>query len=165
MTDLAQAFKRSAPGSDLRRMHLGLITDGLMPLLNRLPEEFFSSSADGRVALIEKQIEPGSLRALAQEVFRSGTYASLASDLHALARSFAPCPLVTVQSATKLDPERREEIQRALTASHPSSLIVFQTKAELAGGLRIFADGVLVDQSWRGRLSALLSNIHQHLYV
>lgn len=164
-TRLREVLKRSAPGSELRRSVLELITIGVMPLVNRLPDEFFAQNTEERLAAIKALTKPGSLRRLAQEWLATGTYAGTASSLHRFARTLGWCPLVVVQSAATLSQEQRIEMQDALAKRQAGSLIVFQTVPSLSGGIRIFADGALTDLTWNGRLRGLISRIQELTYA
>lgn len=164
-TRLREVLKRSAPGSELRRSLLDLITGGLMPLMNRLPDGFFSQTKEDRIAAVEALTKPGSLRRLAQAWLSTGTYAGISSDLHRFARSLGSSPLVVVQSAVALAQEQRIEMHAALAKRQAGSLIVFQTVPSLSGGMRIFADGALTDLTWNGRLRSLVSRIQELTYV
>lgn len=142
-----------------------LITEGLMSLINRLPDAFFTRSAQERRDEIERLTKVGPLRLLAQDWLSSGTYAGIVSGLYDFARQLGPCPLVIVQSASALNVDNRVDLQNLLEKRKPGSLIMFQVVPELCGGIRIFANGELMEDTWRGRLRTLMSRINEYTYA
>lgn len=138
----------------------------IAPVLSILPEEFFNQSLPERRATLSDKLPAAqsAVGRLSIETLSYGSYQDLTSKLARLARSFVFSPLVVVQSAAPLAKDVRK-IDEALSKNYPFSVITFLTVPSLGGGLRIFADGALVDASWLGRLRTILTTIHEQSYV
>lgn len=143
----------------LRQSSRLFITNEVMRLANSLPPIFYTMKRPDRMAVIERETSAGLLRRFAQQMFSSGSYASHATALHGAAKRLGRCPLVIVQTADELVAEPRKKLHMDLSNQYPEAFIRFETCPDLAGGMRIFADGVVIDASWRGRLRSILSRV------
>lgn len=54
----------------------------------------------------------------------------------------------TIQSPIPLLPEGKQEMRKELVERYPGSFPVFQIERSLAGGLRLFHGGTMMDRSW-----------------
>jgi len=138
----------------------------IAPVLARLSADFFNQSKKKRVEVLTEEISAAdsALGRLMLEELSRGSYQGLTSELTSLSRTFVLAPLVLIQSVIPLATET-QKIEETLSEKFPFSVITFQTVPSLGGGLRIFADGVLIDGSWLGRLRTILTTIHEQSYV
>jgi hypothetical protein len=149
----------------IRESGKAFITGEVMPFANSLSDAFFTSDQHGRKAIIMQETKPGFFQRFALEAFGSGSYAVLASRFYEAARFLGHCPLIVVQTAVFLEAGERTALHAQLHRSYPEAFIRFQVYPDLAGGMRIFVDGKLVDMSWRGRLRQIMSRITKPNYV
>lgn len=155
----------ASTGSDFRKASISFITQDLARQLNTLPDRFFLKDRQGRKTELVAVTDPGFFQQFIIDRFVTGTYASVSTDLYETARELGSCPLIIVQTATPLDIAERAKIHDELAAQYPGMFIRFQVFPDLAGGMRIFVNGVLTDASWQNRLHRIISRIEKHSYV
>ena len=76
-----------------------------------------------------------------------------------LARSFGSFPVIIVQSPEKLEPATRQQMTQLMRAPGEPHIVLFQVVPSLLGGLRIFRDGRMQDESVRGKITQLFQSI------
>ncbi len=70
-------------------------------------------------------------------------------------RQLSPTPLIVIQSPVFLDAAFKKQIRAEMQKTHPRSFVSFQVNAQLMGGLRVFLDGQVIDNSWFSRVQKI----------
>ena len=65
-----------------------------------------------------------------------------------------------VQSPYPFSAEQKQEIRTSLLERYPGSFVLFETEASLGGGIRLFYNGKLFDESWMTRMTNTLATFH-----
>lgn len=123
--------------------------------LNSRPDDFFSKSSAERLQMFGGETAFGRLIG---ETVSSGSYEACMRKLIRAAKSFGKTEVITVQSATSLDVEKKAHIAKDLM-NPGESIILFRTRPSLLGGMRVFKSGAMTDKSVRGRITQLFQSI------
>jgi len=59
---------------------------------------------------------------------------------------------IIVESPNKISSTEKEKIKNDLEKSYPEAFIIFKSNRDLIGGLRVFVDGKLIDESWKNQI-------------
>ena len=134
--------------------------------LNSVDASFFTSIPSDRQKALERFTEKHSIAIkICSKLFITGSYQESCTRLYRLAKAFGKPTQLIVQSATPLDRSMRDEFVKALSKQYPNALIQLRVSPELFGGMRLFLDGTLLDETWSGTLRHLMQSIQQRLYV
>lgn len=134
--------------------------------LHTVDATFFTSATSHRQKALERFTEkqPTAIK-IASRLFATGSYQVACTRLYRLAKAFGKPRQLIVQSAAPLEPSQRAELVKTLVAQYPNTLIQLRVSPELFGGMRLFLDGTLLDETWSGALGRLMQSIQQRLYV
>lgn len=64
-----------------------------------------------------------------------------------------------IQSPSPLSPEEKTGFRSVLRDRYPGSYAVFEVEPSLGGGIRLFVNGRLLDESWMTRIAHLLATL------
>jgi len=128
-------------------------------ILNEISDDFFSKIKAERLSLLGEKGENTVVLRIFAEFLSSGSYASNMRALIQLARSFGSFPVIIVQSPEKLEPATRQQMTQLMRAPGEPHIVLFQVVPSLLGGLRIFRDGRMQDESVRGKITQLFQSI------
>lgn len=142
------------------------LIEDLNTFINTVDDAFFSSSPSQRQAALDQLTEkqPISIK-LCTKLFVSGSYPMLSMRLYRLAKAFGKPKLLVVQSAASLPQAIRADFMKAAASQYPNAIVQWRIAPELFGGMRLFLDGTLLDETWNGTLRQLMQSIQQRLYV
>lgn len=76
-----------------------------------------------------------------------------------LARVYPGSSLTVIQTPRRLDTAARIAMRRQLAAMTPEAYPTFAVDRALLGGMRLFVNGVLVDNSWQQKVTAMLRTL------
>lgn len=142
------------------------LVEDLNTFLNTVNESFFTSTVAQRQKALELFTKTHSTAAtICSKLFVTGSYQESCTRLYRLAKAFGKPRQLIVQSAMPLDQDTRYEFVTALSGQYPQAIIQLRVSPELFGGMRLFLDGTLLDESWSGSLAHLMQSIQQRLYV
>lgn len=142
------------------------LTEDFNIFLNTVDESFFASSPRRRQQALDLLTEKHSTAIkITVKLFTTGSYHELSTRLYRLAKAFGKPKLLIIQSATTPSTEQRDGMIHALTETYPQAIIQQRVSPELYGGMRLFLDGTLLDETWNGTLGKLMQSIQQRLYV
>ncbi len=73
----------------------------------------------------------------------------------AFLRQLSASALILVQSPVFLEAAFKQQIREQMQKDYPRSFVSFQVNAQLMGGLRVFLDGEVIDNSWFSRVQKI----------
>lgn len=87
----------------------------------------------------------------------SDTTHALVAKVREIAELSGQAGNMVVKVAAPVGSELRRDMRKALSKKYPDSYVAFHVDSELAGGLRIYADGNLIDASWMAEIDRIFS--------
>lgn len=142
------------------------LVEDLNTFINTVDDVFYTSSPSRRQAALDQLTEkqPLSIK-LCTKLFANGRYTEVSMRLYRLAKAFGKPKLLIAQSASALPADIRKDFVKAAITSYPGAIVQWRVSPELFGGMRLFLDGTLLDETWNGTLRQLMHSIQQRLYV
>ena len=67
---------------------------------------------------------------------------------------------LVVQLSTEISPEQKQRMRAELQKAYPGTFAIFKTESSLAGGMRVFYQGALIDHSWMSQISHMFAKLH-----
>lgn len=121
--------------------------------IDYLDGEFYLMPKDHRNMIVEKLISTESLLAQAlRNIMLHYTYQQLVAEINNIGSKSIDAAYIMVQSPREIDIQLKKEIRDKLQTKYPNTLPVFQINKNLIGGIRIFENGQVVDESWLSRV-------------
>ncbi len=162
MQDLQDTYAM-AKGNTRHRIENGLadamlefITNTMGGILDMIPLDLYVKSLDERKAWL---IEKGTPEALATPLAEKN-YQEVMSDLFEFVKFYKPdTPTIIVQSARDTDAKNKKELREHFTKQYKNAFPQFQVAKYLYGGLRVFVDGNVTDESWLGKVQKFTTNL------
>ncbi len=127
--------------------------------LDSLAIDFYMLSQKEQEAHAEKLLKSDSLLGeTLKEIVVTLTAQELMSQISEFTRKVKETPYILVQSPREVDHDLKQAIREQLREEYGElSFAVFQINRNLIGGMRIFADGKVVDNSWLSRINYISS--------
>ena len=128
------------------------------PKLDELNSDFFFKDYQLRKEAL-KDLFPGTsiLDSTIRSIFIESTYQEISSSAFAAIDGLVNIPTVVVQSPVELSAEYRKNIREYFINKESFSFIEFQINPQIIGGMRVFIDGKVVDNSWLAKIQAITS--------
>ncbi len=76
-----------------------------------------------------------------------------------LARVYPGSSLTVIQTPRRLETAARVQMRRTLAQSAPDAYPTFAVDRSLLGGMRLFINGALVDNSWQQKIASMLQTL------
>jgi len=92
-----------------------------------------------------------------REIFVEGTYQELAENAYIALKTVKDIPTILVQSPVELETALKKEIRENFFEKYSYSFAEFQINPQVIGGMRVFIDGKLMDDSWLSKIQKLSS--------
>ncbi len=92
-----------------------------------------------------------------QQCIASNQTTQLSREIQVFIQSQQGISSPTVQSPIEITAAQKQEMRAQLQRQYPGSFPIFELEPSLAGGLRIFHQGALLDQSWITQIANLFA--------
>jgi len=126
--------------------------------LDKLNSDFYGFKEKDQWTVVQELIKSDShVAGTLRELLIRRTYQELSAGLVTLTQRVVGAAYVVVQTPREVDSELKKEIRHDLVKENPLSFPVFQINKKLIGGIRIFKDGDVNDQSWVNRVQQFIS--------
>ena len=94
-----------------------------------------------------------------EHVFTTGRSIELGYQIQKFLREQFEVASPVIQSPSPLSSKEKSEIRSVLRKRYTGSFPVFEVETSLGGGLRIFVQGTLLDESWMTQITRLLTDL------
>lgn len=142
----------SGTAKSLAKQFMTYLRKELMPAFDALPQDLDILSVKDKEVVLDKLSSQGSAEKYLAYLLSSSTTRQVQSGLAALVRKLAPdMGHVVVKSPVALQGDLKQEIRKHLK----EDFVVFLTDTSLLGGMLIYRNGQLIDNSWLGRIKSL----------
>lgn len=142
--------------TDLLKSFVGYLESDVISEIDKLSSDYFILNPQEKKSVLRKTItNTGLLWNALRDSLISCSFEELQSELNQLIlRVYPDRSALLVQSARECDIQLKSEIR-----SHNKNkfYVSFQIQKNLLGGMRVYADSVLVDTSWLGKITSLNS--------
>lgn len=167
--------------ADQLRESIGYLNDGLMPknklMLDALMEyvardfavkidlfdrSFFFEDREKQEEVL-KTVFPGdsAFQRGVRDYILSSTYQEITEDAQQMLRNYKEEPTIVVQSSCEINKDMRQEVRAFFAQKHPYSFVEFQINPQIIGGLRVFIDGHVMDNSWLSKIQKISQLAYQ----
>lgn len=92
-------------------------------------------------------------------VLTTGRVADCEHRIQAFLRDQTGVASPVIQSPSPLSPEEKAGFRSVVRDRYPGSYAVFEVEPSLGGGIRLFVNGRLLDESWMTRIAHLLATL------
>lgn len=145
-------YKLSTTARSLAKHFMAYLQKELMPAFDALPLDLDLLSSRDKEQILDKLAEQGSAEKYLAYLLATSTTRQVQSALAALVKKIAPeMGHVVVKSPIALAGALKQEMRKHLK----TDFIVFLIDTSLLGGLLIYRNGQLIDNSWLGRIKSL----------
>jgi F0F1-type ATP synthase delta subunit len=97
--------------------------------------------------------------AFLEAAFRTGRGEALTRGLQVFLREQGEGVSPVIQSPSPLSPNEKRSFRTFLRERYPGSFTVFEVEPSLGGGIRLFVNGTLFDESWMTQVAHLLTTM------
>jgi len=136
---------------------LTYLSDKFVTNIYSLPDNFHYLEYDQQLIVAKKLIKSESR--LAQtliEVVANHSYQEILNELQNLLNKTINAPIVLIQSPISLSTEHKIEIKSKITEQNKTICApVFQINKKLIGGMRVFVNGEVTDNSWLKKINLI----------
>lgn len=127
-------------------------------LLDRIPLMFYSMRVDQKRKSLEEQ---GKLPDVFIEFLSTMNHQQIFEEIFDFLRKVIPeVPYIVVQSARDSKPEVKKEIRSFFSKEYGNVFPAFQVSKYLYGGMKVFINGSITDQSWLGKIERFTSTLN-----
>ncbi len=95
-----------------------------------------------------KSTEPSQASIMLERIVRTDNAVEVAREIQQFLQEQCSIASPTIQSPVPLSSSEREAMRASLRERYPGSFPLFEVEPSLAGGLRMFYKGALIDESW-----------------
>lgn len=95
-----------------------------------------------------KSAQPTQAQAMLARVVQTDNAVEIAREIQQFLQDQCSIASPTIQSPVPLSSSEREAMRASLRERYPGSFPLFEVEPSLAGGLRMFYKGALIDESW-----------------
>ena len=92
-----------------------------------------------------------------KELFFESTYQELSLNACEFLSSVKDVETIVVQSPKELSKELKHEIRKYYMGVYKNSFVEFQINPQIIGGIRVFVNGDVVDNSWLAEIQKISS--------
>lgn len=89
------------------------------------------------------------------------TYQEITEEAQQILRDFKGEPTIVVQSSQEMNKSMRQEVRAFFAREYPYSFVEFQINPQIIGGLRVFIDGKVMDNSWLSKIQKISQLAYQ----
>jgi len=135
------------------------LTINLSTKIDQLHVEFYRLKAYEQAKQIEELVSSHTLIAQTlKEMLVKASLEELTQAVYKFIKSVVEVPYIIVQTPREMSAELKKEIRNNLREhNHALSFPIFQINKNLIGGLRVFVNGKVTDNSWLGRINHITS--------
>lgn len=145
-------YKLSTTARSLAKQFMAYLQKELMPAFDALPLDLDLLSIRDKEQILDKLGEQGSAQKYLAYLLGTSTTREVQSALSALVKKIAPeMGHVVVKSPVALPGMLKQDIRKHLKAD----FVIFLVDTSLLGGLLIYRNGQLIDNTWLGRIKSL----------
>lgn len=135
----------------------GYIMNEVGTLFDRIPMDFYGMTVTQKKAFLEDKAK---LPPIFVHSLSSMTYQENFESLFQFLKVVDPeTPYIVVQMARDTESETKKEMRDSFKAKYKSAFPLFQVSKHLYGGVKLFVDGKVTDESWRGKIERFASQI------
>lgn len=154
------AFKKSKRISSENKIFLAslnYLSDKFVSNIYNLPDNFHYLEYEKQLQLASEQLKSNSrLAKTLIDLLANHSYQELLNELQLLLNKTTNAPIVLVQTPVSLTSEQKIEIKENISQQTNSICTpVFQINQKLIGGMRIFINGVVTDNSWLKKINLI----------
>jgi hypothetical protein len=149
--------KKISKENNLLKAVLSYLAEKFSENIYELPSEFHYECYEKQMNLASKIINSDSkLANCLKEIIANHSHQEILNELQTLLNKLLNTPIVLVQSPISLSSDKKIEIKNNLAKNaHQLSVPVFQVNKKLIGGMRIFVNGEVTDNSWLKKINLI----------
>ncbi len=126
--------------------------------LDELDSSFFFDDVDSRKDKLARLFSGKSfVYQFLKELFFESTYQELSLNACEFLSSVKDVETIVVQSPKELSKELKHEIRKYYMGVYKNSFVEFQINPQIIGGIRVFVNGDVVDNSWLAEIQKISS--------
>lgn len=131
------------------------ITENLSNKLDVLDATYAKMNHKDQVSVVEKLVPSNTrLGTSLKDLMLYNSIQEIAQGLNEFLGAVTNTPYVIVQTPTEISQDLKKEIRTELTKELKTNCLpIFQVNKNLIGGLRVFINGEVTDNSWLGRIN------------
>lgn len=149
-------------GNKLLEAVAQFLTENLSNKLDVLDADFSKMSHKDQVKVVEKLVPSNTkLGTSLKDLMLYNSTQEIYQGLNEFLGAVTNTPYVIVQTPTEISQDLKKEIRAELTKELKTNCLpIFQVNKNLIGGLRVFIDGEVTDNSWLGRINFITQIKH-----
>lgn len=145
-------YKLSTSAKSLVKSFMGYLQKDLLPLFDALPADIDMLSARDKETILDTVASSGPAGQWLAHMLETSTQRQVQSGLAALVRKISPdLGSVVVKTPVAVDANFKKEIRK----SFKDDFVVFTTDTSLLGGILVYKNGQLIDNSWLGKINSV----------
>ena len=153
---LAETNNLELESTEGLKVFVNFLEEKVVPEIDKIPATFFVDSVKNKRDFLQKNIShSGLMWNVLCNLLTTCSFEELQSELSNLVLRVYPNRFsLLIQSARECEPKLKLEIR---SYNKDKFYVSFQIQKSLLGGMRVYANSVLQDASWLGRISLLKS--------
>jgi len=144
------------PASDFLGALARYIAEEIGFALDHLTADFFFEAPSERLARLEALLPGNSVLAgYVRQLFAGSTYQEITQMAYKALNQMRTIPVIVIQTPIAIKASERQVMRQSFLEKYPHSFPEFQINPQIIGGMRVFVNGVVEDQSWLAKVQAL----------
>jgi hypothetical protein len=144
-----------AKPSELVNTITSFLTEDITNIIDQLDTEFFFIPEKERFKTLSKHFTLSHLGKYMLEKISCSTYQELNEEIYTTLNNIKEIPVTLVQTPVELNADQKLQVRKHFLKENTYSFVEFQITPSLLGGIKVFQNGHIIDNSWRAKISSL----------
>lgn len=134
------------------------LTGEVSQLLDRIPMVFYQMTVAQKRKYLE---EKAKLPTVFVDTLSTKNYQQIFKEIYEYLKVINPStPYIVVQIARDTDAEVKKEMRNKFKEAYGDVFPLFQVSKHLYGGMKVFVNGEVIDQSWVGKIERFVAQVN-----
>lgn len=145
-------YRISADAKSLAKQFVSYLQKDLLPIFDSLPADLDLLSTKDKQVILDKIAAQSATGKWLARLLSTSTTRAVQSALAALARRLAPdLGSVIIKTPLPMESDFKQQVRKHLSRD----FVIFTTDTSLLGGILVYRNGQLTDNSWLGKIRNL----------